>query len=434
MDTLTQLRAGQLAGITRLDLSCGLTTFPTEIFQLADTLEILNLSGNQLSALPDDLPHLHKLRVIFCSDNLFTELPEVLGRCPHLTMVGFKANQIKHFSAAAIPTLLRWLILTDNQLTEVPRELGRCTQLQKLMLAGNRLQSLPQELAACRNLELLRIAANRFAQLPEWLLSMPRLAWLACAGNPFSDAQQDALLAVQEIACINWHDLELQQQLGEGASGVIHQAIWRGEQAVAVKLFKGALTSDGLPASEKSACLAAGNHPNVIAAHGKLTQHPQDAAGLVMPLVGNDFRTLAAPPSLQSCTRDVYAHGQEFARSALLNLAHGIAAAVAHLHARGILHGDLYAHNILYNAPGEALLGDFGAASFMAHDAHALQQIEVRAFGCLLAELLQRCASTRLENLWVLQRRCVAEQVEMRPMFAELAQALAILKNEVGDE
>ena len=434
MHTLTQLRAGELAGISRLDLSCGLSTFPPEIFQLADTLEILNLSGNQLSALPDDLSRFHKLRVIFCSDNLFSEVPEVLGRCANLSMVGFKANRIQHFSPAAIPAQLRWLILTDNQLETVPRELGRCANLQKLMLAGNRLQTLPSELAACTNLELLRIAANRFEQLPEWLLSMPRLAWLACAGNPFSDAQQNTKLAEQEITCINWHELELQQQLGEGASGVIHQAIWRDEKNIAVKLFKGALTSDGLPASEKAACLAAGNHPNVIGARGKLTQHPQGTAGLVMPLISSDFRTLAAPPSLQSCTRDVYAHGQKFARSELLNLAHGIAAAVAHLHARGILHGDVYAHNILSNPQGDALLGDFGAASFMAHGAHALPQLEVRAFGCLLEELLQRCDSTSLENLWALQRRCVAENVTLRPVFAEIAQTLAKLKSESEDE
>ena len=155
---------------------------------------------------------------------------------------------------------------------------------------------------------------------------------------------------------------------------------------------------------------------------------------VVMPLVSSDFHPLAAPPSLQSCTRDVYADGQKFARSVLLNLAHGIAAAVVHLHARGILHGDLYAHNILYNAAGDALLGDFGAASFMAHDAHALQQLEVRAFGCLLEELLQRCDATTLENVWQLQRRCVAENVALRPVFAEIAQTLAALKNEVNDE
>lgn len=75
MDTLAQLRAGQLAGIKRLDLSCGLTEFPREIFDLADSLEILNLSGNALSSLPEDLHRLTRLRILFCSDNRFSEVP-----------------------------------------------------------------------------------------------------------------------------------------------------------------------------------------------------------------------------------------------------------------------------------------------------------------------------------------------------------------------
>jgi len=106
MHTLTQLRAGELAGAQRLDLSCGLTEFPREIFTLADSLEILNLSGNQLDSLPDDLPRLHRLRVIFCSDNRFTALPEVLGRCGGLTMIGFKANAIERVGD-------RWLGAAD---------------------------------------------------------------------------------------------------------------------------------------------------------------------------------------------------------------------------------------------------------------------------------------------------------------------------------
>ena len=48
-NTLAALRAGRLAGATRLDLSCGLAEFPHEIFDLADSLEILNLSGNALA-------------------------------------------------------------------------------------------------------------------------------------------------------------------------------------------------------------------------------------------------------------------------------------------------------------------------------------------------------------------------------------------------
>ena len=91
MNTLEQLRSGELAGSRRLKLACGLNAFPREIFDLAETLEILDLSGNALSSLPDDLPRLHKLRILFCSDNPFTELPAVLGQCLQLSMIGFKA-------------------------------------------------------------------------------------------------------------------------------------------------------------------------------------------------------------------------------------------------------------------------------------------------------------------------------------------------------
>jgi Leucine-rich repeat (LRR) protein len=253
LNTLEQLRAGQLAGSRRLKLSCGLSEFPPEIFYLADTLEILDLSGNALSSLPDDLPRLSKLRILFCSDNHFVELPAVLGHCAQLAMIGFKANQIASVPAAALPPLLRWLILTDNRLTELPPEIGRCDRLQKLMLAGNQLQALPPEMAQCTNLELLRIAANRLTALPEWLLGLPRLSWLAYAGNPFCTE----LGLSSPISGISWNDLRLEHQLGEGASGVIHQAQWHGvknPQPVAVKLFKGELTSDGLPHHEMAAC------------------------------------------------------------------------------------------------------------------------------------------------------------------------------------
>lgn len=92
MHTLQQLRSGELAGATRLDLSCGLREFPREIFELADSLEVLNLSGNALDSLPDDLGRLHRLKVLFCSANDFDELPAAVGDCPALSMVGFKSN------------------------------------------------------------------------------------------------------------------------------------------------------------------------------------------------------------------------------------------------------------------------------------------------------------------------------------------------------
>jgi len=428
--TLAELRAGRLAGATRLDLSCGLTEFPREIFGLADTLEILNLSGNALDALPDDLGRLHRLRVLFCSDNRFTELPAAIGRCQALEMVGFKANRIRSVPAAALQLpRLRWLILTDNAIEALPDALGACTRMQKLMLAGNRLRELPASLSACSGLELLRISANRFEQLPGWLLAMPRLAWLAAAGNPFDAGAEDAAIAAPSAPRVPWRELALGRQLGEGASGVIHQAtLGAARRPVAVKLFKGAVTSDGWPHSEMAASIAAGAHRTLIAAEGRIEGHPEGIEGLVMALVDPAFSTLAGPPSLDSCTRDVYAQSAQWPAGVALRMARDIAAAMAHLHARGILHGDLYAHNILWRPEGEARLGDFGAAwmtgALDAAHTRALQALEVRAFGCLLEELLARCSDAPPAAAIALRDRCLQPAPAARPSFAE---ALALL-------
>jgi hypothetical protein len=435
--TLAALRSGQLKGITRLDLNCDLLEFPREIFDLADSLEVLNLSGNRLSALPDDLARLSQLRVLFCSENRFTHLPEVLSSCARLEMVGFKSNGIREIAGAAISPGLRWLILTDNLISVLPDSIGSCPRLQKLMLAGNQLAVLPEAMRGCVGLELLRISANRFTALPEWLLQLPRLTWLAFGGNPVSAVPRGSSPAVARLP---WADFEQGEKLGEGASGVIHKANWKPSstaagQPVALKLFKGAVTSDGFPADEMAACLAAGNHAHLIGVIGQLTGHPAGTSGLVMPRVDPGFRSLASPPNLATCTRDIYSDGQRFSLPLVLDLAKGLAAAGAHLHARGISHGDFYAHNVLYHPAGGCFLGDFGAASFYPLPAgggsNAFEALEVRAFGCLFGELLERCEPEQdalLASLKALQLRCMEPVAASRPQFSELVVTLEALR------
>lgn len=449
MHTLEQLRAGELCGARHLKLCENLTEFPTEILSLKETLEVLDLTGNQLSALPDELAGFSKLRIIFCSENRFTELPEVLGRCPTLTMVGFKANRIATVSAKALPAGLRWLILTDNAVEQLPDELGQCDALQKLMLAGNRLRELPASLANCRKLELLRIAANRIERFPEWLLSLPRLSWLAYSGNLFSEGEEARAIDDAHVAPIAWETLALGELLGQGASGVIHRATLVGNTAdevtqasdrgddsqVAVKLFKGAVTSDGLPRCEMAASLAAGTHPNLIKVIGKVADHPSGIPALVMELIDPAFANLAGPPSLDSCTRDVYPEGLHLSVPDALAMAHGIASVAGHLHRAGIMHGDLYGHNILFargsDAPARALLGDFGAASLYDSSdrerAVGLERLEVRAFGCLLEELLAHCDTqdSPLDGLHQLKAACLSELPTDRPDFAYIELQLA---------
>jgi hypothetical protein len=403
LKTLADLRAGRLAGATHLDLRHGgLEEFPREIFDLADTLVSLDLSSNHLRTLPDDLPRLRALRTLFCSANLFETLPAVLGRCEGLDIAGFKANAIARVPPESIPASLRWLILSDNRIEAMPETLGDCRRLMKLALAGNRLTRLPQGIARCDSLELLRLSANRFERLedalPDGLLALPRLTWLAYGGNPFNAAQEARALEATPIVHIPWHELQVGELLGEGASGHIWSARWHpaagGDRAVAVKLFKGAVTSDGLPGSEMAACIAADVHAHVIGVEGRIDGHPQGAQGLVMGLIPPHYRSLAGPPSLASCTRDVYAPDARFTPAQAHAIARGAGDALAHLHAQGLMHGDFYAHNLLVDDQAHALLGDFGAASFLpegdAVRAEALVRIDRRALDVLVDELAQR--------------------------------------------
>jgi Protein tyrosine and serine/threonine kinase/Leucine rich repeat len=434
METIDLLRSGRLQGITRLDLAADLTHFPTEIFDLADSLEILNLSDNHLQSLPADFGRLHQLKIVFLSNNDFEEVPAVLADCPALSMVGFKSNKIKVLGENVLPLGVRWLILTDNQLDRLPDSIGRLQNLQKLMLAGNQLRSLPAAMAACQNLELMRLAANCLESLPSWLFSLPRLSWLAYAGNPCCIST--SLPTVPEIP---WAELTCLDTLGEGASGIISQGLWQSRSqlptAVAIKIFKGAMTSDGSPADEMNACIAAGGHPHLVGALGKIVDCPEDRSGLVLSLIPPNYQNLGNPPSLDTCTRDTYAAETSFSVAAILQLAIGIAAAAAHLHAQGIMHGDLYAHNILVNEFGDSLLGDFGAASSYdrADDpGAALERLEVRAFGCLLEDLLDRCELPGFEveklafdRLGKLRQDCLQSVPANRPLFVEIDRILA---------
>lgn len=420
MQTLSMLNRGQLNEATRIKISENLTTFPDALFDLSHTLEVLDLSGNQLSQLPEKFEQFQQLRILFLSSNQFEHIPPVLARCPRLSMIGFKSNRITSVAADCLPDAIRWLILTDNQITTLPQNLGQYQKLQKVMLAGNQLTHLPDSMADCHHLELLRLSANQLQTLPDWLLALPRLAWLALAGNPCLPAAP----ARHTLKQINWQELQLKARLGEGASGIIHQADWQHQQPVAVKCFKGHVTSDGWPEDEKRATVAAAQHPNLIEVLGQLQHHPEHRSGLVFSLISPDYTPLAAPPSLQSCTRDVYAQHQQFSDAQIQKIAGAIASVAQHLHQRQIMHGDLYAHNILINQIHDCLLGDFGAATLYQglplQQQHALQRLEVRAFGCLLEELLQHQHPPLNQPLHQLQHACCQPDVRHRPDFQQI--------------
>lgn len=147
----------------------------------------------------------------------------------------------------------------------------------------------------------------------------------------------------------------------------------------------------------------------------------------MLPLLDSSptsYQILGNPPSFETCTRDTFVEGVQFSYERIFHILLSIASACTHLHAStqcntaGIMHGDLYAHNILvHQSTGHALLTDFGAASFKpsyssntttspttgtttnSEESLRLEQLEVRAFGCLIEDLWQRADSSTLPVL-----------------------------------
>ncbi len=426
MQTLHQLLSGELIGSSKIQISCGLNDFPRELFELQDTLEFLDLSGNNLSQLPEDFGNFKKLKILFISNNKFKVFPKVVANCPSLTMIGFRSNQMEEILEDSFPLKLQWLILTDNKIEKLPKSIGKCEFLQKFGIAGNRLNSLPDEMKNCRNLELLRISANLIEELPNWLLLLPRLSWLAYSGNPCSLIADRSV----QINTVSWNDLVIINQLGEGASGIISKAILKSKDSkeVAVKIFKGEVTSDGLPQDELATCIAAGFHSNLVPLIAEIQGHSELKKGIVMELISTDYKNLGNPPNYETCTRDVFQSTQNLSLEQVKNILLCIASVASHLHNRGIVHGDLYAHNTLVNSDGNALLGDFGAASFYdlkSENAAQIERIEVRAFGCMVEDLLDQVSledkqSEIYFSFSSIKENCFNEVVSERIGFNEI--------------
>lgn len=167
-----------------------------------------------------------------------------------------------------------------------------------------------------------------------------------------------------------------------------------------------------------------------------------------------DYRILGQPPSFATITRDSFPEGQRFTLAFILRCLVDIASACCHLHgSAGLMHGDLYAHNILTSEEGAALLTDFGAASFTAgsgtltaEQCALLERLEVRAFGCLVDDLLRYVEGisseeeseeesksgspleflhgTVVSQLKALREDCCIPDVRSRPSFEDICSRL----------
>merc|ERR1719469_338826 len=232
------------------------------------------------------------------------------------------------------------------------------------MLSGNQLTELPSEISKCINVELVRLASNKLVEAPLQLLKLPRLSWVALSDNPFLTQNTNADSATHEVSIKVIEDPRLDDpsealsELGRGASGIT-----RRYDEVAVKEYYSTITSDGNPREERQIAMVASSLEceSLVKVFGQT-----NSGNLVMELL-TDYKVLANPPSLQSCSRDTYNDDDTISSHQALSMVRQLLHTLMKLHLKGINHGDLYGHNILVSTKVEddrVCLTDFGAAFF----------------------------------------------------------------------
>ena len=155
----------------RINLSNrNLSVIPDKVLALGNTLQELDLSGNNLTFLPKRINNLVNLQVLHLSNNKLTSLPEI--------------NNLVN---------LQKLLLSNNELISLP-EINNLVNLHILGLNDNRLTSLPEINNLVRampglppNLEYLHLSDNKLTSLPSYIGNFINLKFLYYNNNPIEN-------------------------------------------------------------------------------------------------------------------------------------------------------------------------------------------------------------------------------------------------------
>ncbi|KAJ9464758.1 Leucine-rich repeat protein soc-2-like protein [Diplonema papillatum] len=431
---------------TTLKLSnCGAHLKNMDYLSKFKALRHLDLGNNDLKEFPAAVASLPLLEVLFLQGNQIRLVPP-LHALKKLRILGLRGCRIPWLNGSVFPGSLEALILTDNAI-ERALNLSHLQKLRKLMLSHNEL-SLLDAAELPRSVELLRVANNRRLRLDfDELARMPSLAWVALSGT--ADVRGEKSI---ELKSVRWQDVQFdnvgfeESVLGAGASGSVAGGTWDGKDVV-VKKFK-AMSSDGLPQEEVSVLgkLAGEAGDEVVRPLGVIYRDGGDGNGarrspeaVVLERL-RGAQPLGVPPSLETVVRN---RQPEFrVRDDLVRTtAVRVSRALRHVHAAGVAHGDLYAHNILW-APSlsggdpTVKLSDFGAAwRVPPGGAAVMEAVEVLSFGHLLEDLVRWCfdCSTATHNALVAAvRQATRPDSKQRPTFAQLAEELSVLSRPPG--
>lgn len=199
---------------------------------------------------------------------------------------------------------------------------------------------------------------------------------------------------------IEYSELEIGAQIGQGGFSIIKTGSWRGT-SVAIKIIFDPMMTDELidEITNEIRMVSLLRHPNIVTLMGVSTIPPNIAIAFENLEAGSLYDYLHTPPY------------KEISMNDRLKIARQVACAFEFMHTSGIVHRDLKSHNVLLTPSLDVKICDFGLARFMADlNRGAMQfsgtpaymaaelyekktyneKVDVFAFGTLLWELVAK--------------------------------------------
>ncbi|KAG2524493.1 hypothetical protein BBO99_00002535 [Phytophthora kernoviae] len=139
--------------------------FQTLLLQFARCVQTVNVSRNALRELPDSfIRAFPEVEIMLCKENALARLPSrALGELRYLRVLNVSGNQIDALPTT-LPDTLETLDASRNRLQDI-HNLHTLTHLASLDLSNNHFQLLPCGIMALNRLQTLTVSGNRLVTL-----------------------------------------------------------------------------------------------------------------------------------------------------------------------------------------------------------------------------------------------------------------------------
>ncbi len=189
-----------------------LQEIPSKIGNLTN-LEILDISNNNISELPDDFKNLKNLKQLYIQENKLDKIPTSISFLNELNVLDISDNVLIQQGNKNIESLSKLINLeklymrncgltdfpesicsikslteleignglgykNENKFFTIPKKISNLVRLERLKLSRLNLQILPHEFSALKNLKYLDISSNSINPLPNFINGLENLVEL----------------------------------------------------------------------------------------------------------------------------------------------------------------------------------------------------------------------------------------------------------------